>query len=841
MHVSSFYLSACETVMRMRKEEHSHSSEFAKRLIDIMDGLGDEIRIRQILSEVVDSSTFSFDWQKQRAMEQDMKRIQRFMYWLGDVKIAERNRKCSFRCDTALPDGSFDLDATVHLIAQSQSGKYLAVIVRNKAADKSIGGKSVHTAVNTDLAAMVAKFCLEKEYPGIVINVVYLKNESDSDTELLPEFLISQMKKSNVFSLTYSDFYDEGMFETDTFAELINRVVKEPLKKNCFGCRYSSECKVQSIAPHLSAKKKEERSYVMPDFSADQKSVIFHTDGPMRVCAGPGSGKTATLVGRVKRLISDGVPAQTILLITFTNEAANELLVRCEPFCNGDLPKICTLNALGYEILRKNLDALGRESVPLLTDVEKIKIVKNLLSIYPALTGFRSEETDGRNGLYRTVSRKLDEWRVKVSVEAFYQKNPRIGSDFANLAETYEGILSARGFITYDEQISLTNQLFCDHPEVLRSYQSAFRYTMVDEFQDVNREQWDMVKAIARENLVVVGDDDQALYGFRGADSRFMISFNEFYPDAKTVVLRDNYRSSAEIVNTANRVIERNRKRIKKEVRGTKEAGAKPQIFQGTKPSDFDQVVKSLINSGYTLGDIAILSTKNAPLEELNREMQTKTVLAKQILRAQPFFGIIHAALSLHRTGGMSGQSAFQRFLLLNGVREIVPYDFAVKRYADPFKDFVYFSGAREGDLLYMALHALSQALFFLSQNASPELFVFSMAYYYGLEDSAVKKAFSQLIEERRLSTIDEFAKYLDYMVKFEDDTRVEEERSDAVTLITCHESKGKEYPVVLIKDDYVNKTEETRRVFYVALTRAKERVVVLTDRADGFVKELSA
>lgn len=228
-----------------------------------------------------------------------------------------------------------------------------ALIMKQGKASKSPKGKSAHTNINTDLYCMAAKLGLEDEYPSILVSMVYMKNENDSDGNIT-DFHVDSTKRSNVFTLSYSSFYDEGRFQREEFSALMLSVLNTKIEPDCFNCLDKAICKKRKM--NAAVKKQEIHSpYVMPQFTVSQNKVVNHLDGPMLVCAGPGSGKTATIVGRSKHLIDTGVEHDFILAITFTNKAVEELRLRCGSFCSPDeMPEISTLHALGYNILRKN-------------------------------------------------------------------------------------------------------------------------------------------------------------------------------------------------------------------------------------------------------------------------------------------------------------------------------------------------------------------------------------------------------------------------------------------------------------------------------------------------------
>lgn len=804
------------------------------------------------LKESYQDEWFSFFWQKQSAITSDIYALQRFLNWLYSNKFTPvaANIKVSVPLDCVLVDGSSELSCHIPLITQSEAGGYNAYLLSFKAADKSYGGKSVHTAIATDLYAMAAKYVLEKTYPGIWIHSIYLLNEDDTEDAMKPDFHVSRTKKSNVFSQSYDAYYENENFMYDLFLEVIYQVKNQPLPFSCNECRNVHMCHAQSASNVVHEKafsvQKEKETYHIPAFTTKQKEVVCHNRGPMLVCAGPGSGKTATLIGRAQKLITGGVIPERILIITFTNKAADELLERCTSFCScSSSPKIATINALGYEILKANAKELG--FMPMLLDsVTRMQLVKALLMTMQPLHGFNYNQEYGRYGLYKTVCRKLDAYLAAQSPEYFFQNETALGSDFRKFAETYREIVKENGFITFDEQVTLCNQLFVEHPDVLKQYQNLYQYVMVDEFQDINSPQATFIYALAKHgNIVAVGDDDQSVYGFRGASNRYMIDFSNYFPTSKTVVLDENFRSTQQIVDASQRLIANNQVRIPKNILCHGVSGVKPIIINDVSPHEVEAVVKECVGNGSVYRDIAILSTQNAPLELLHQQLNLPTVLAKSYLRDDVLFLSIYDAL--HIASHPTDSKAIYHFFILNGIninqfgQDINLVQWIESTYAD-LSDFKFYNNIRDEDDIYSILRKLSNLINLSQTDVTPDVFVLNAAYLLNLYLPETLASLTSLISDNQLSTLTAMYEHMDYMIKFDDETRLEHSNEDAVLLITSHESKGREFPVVIMINDYKEESEESRRLFYVSMTRAKEHLYILQkpNCNNHFLKELA-
>lgn len=789
---------------------------------------------------------FSFDWQFEAAIKDDASCIRRFLTWVGDCSILETCRSISVKVD-GLQDGSDRLTDTVGLIVQWENGNYGAILPFFKKTDKSLYGKNIHTAINTDLHAMCAKAALEPLYPGIIVSCVYLVNEGDVPGHLMEKLSVGNTKKSNVFSLDFKGYMENGDFQMDFFLDTLQQVVASPVVRDCNCCRVKELCQKNSVMVTEPVRGKTDSSYSLPDFTKRQQYVIEHMDGPMLVCAGPGSGKTATLVGRVRHLVEEGIPPEVILVITFTNEAADELRNRCLSFCQPDsIPKISTINALGYEILRNNAELMDR-GINLMKQSDQLQLVKALLSVTPQLSGIRYGSEGGRYGLLRTVLSKIEKYISCATQEEFFIKEPSLDTGFVALAEQYKAIIRARGYISFDEQVTLCSKLFQEHPELLSIYQHLYRYVMVDEFQDVNEDQARFVYAVAAHgNIVAVGDDDQSVYGFRGASNRYMLSFGDSFPGAETVVLNENFRSVQSLVDASQRLIGNNVSRIPKDIVSTRQGSAKPVLIESSKAAAFDAVITECLREGYKLEDIAILSTKNAPLERLHKDISVKTVLAKSFLRDDALFRVIYDVLMLNRD--IRDEVALFHLLgvfqadvsRIHRIQNQTLYEALLSLGYTDVHDYASYNVEVEQDAVYTCLRFISTCMCLIEQKPTATFLLQNVAYYMRWENASSFSVFYDLLDKEKIMDTDSLFEHMRYMIEYEDDTRVEVSNHGAVLLITSHESKGREFPVVLMLDNYKENTEETRRLFYVAMTRAKDRLFIFKDTgSDQFLSEL--
>ena len=321
-------------------------------------------------------------------------------------------------------------------------------------------------------------------------------------------------------------------------------------------------------------------------FNQAQKKAVTHGEGPCLVLAGPGSGKTLTIVNRIKYLIEEyKVRPEEILVVTFTRFAAAEMKNRlCALMGRQKLPvTVGTFHGIYYGIL-KWAYRMGQQNI--LSEDEKYQILR-FAAAKQKMEVFDEED-----------------FIQDIAAEIGKIKNNRIDPDefvsekcsadaFREIYREYERQRKKLKKIDFDDMLVLCYELFSSRPDVLAGWQKKFRYILIDEFQDINRIQYDVIRMLAlpENNLFVVGDDDQAIYGFRGADSSLMFQFREDYPEAEQILLGMNYRSTANIVRNSLKVIEHNEHRFQKDLTASKDNGACIHVQEVKDPNEEAQYI----------------------------------------------------------------------------------------------------------------------------------------------------------------------------------------------------------------------------------------------------------
>jgi len=622
----------------------------------------------------------------------------------------------------------------------------------------------------------------------------------------------------------------------------------------------------ERVAPEFSP------AAIFEGLNPGQHAAVETTEGPLLVLAGAGSGKTRVLTNRIAHLIGGcGIPPESILAVTFTNKAAGEMRDRVEKLLGpiGDGLWMGTFHSICVRILRRDIGHMGRSrGFVIYDDSDSLGVVKEVL---------RRHDLDPKTHDPRRLRWRIDQWKNQGilparAVEEAYDIDDELSAD---LYTTYQRLLQDANALDFGDLLLTTTELFKNHPAVLEQYQQRWQYVLVDEYQDTNRVQYDLVRLLAdsHNNLCVVGDPDQSIYAWRGADIRNILDFERDYEEATVVKLEQNYRSTQPILSGASAVVGNNRGRKDKEMFTERDGGALITQFEAYDDREEAQfVVRQMLDatrdSDRKFGDFAILYRTNAQSRAFEEELlkydvpyvvvggtrfydraEIKDVLSylrllvnpkddqalrrvvnrpargigkTTIDRAQDYarrYGIgLYEALTRMVESGEAGRSsskvtAFLEMMSALG-REIEgrSIDEAIARTLE-----------RSG---YLAA---------LTKEGTPE----SEARYDNLkelltsaEDFHAANAPTQEADRTELDL------FLD-QVALISDLDGYEHREQRVSLLTAHSAKGLEYPGVFMvgmeegifphvssarSDDGI---EEERRLCYVAMTRAMEKLTI--------------
>jgi DNA helicase-2/ATP-dependent DNA helicase PcrA len=360
-----------------------------------------------------------------------------------------------------------------------------------------------------------------------------------------------------------------------------------------------------------------------------QQEAVFCTEGPLLLLAGAGSGKTRVLTHRIAYLMDQGVNPYHIMAITFTNKAAKEMRERVDDLVGFGAEHIwvSTFHSTCVRILRRHIDKLGYGNSFTIYDADDQKsLIKQICKQYKIDTKMMPERK-----IINEISSAKDEFMTPSEYETRHQYDFK-KKKIAQIYKEYQKQLKANNALDFDDLIFKTVELFQFHPEVLDYYQERFRYIMVDEYQDTNTIQFQLVSMLARkyQNLCVVGDDDQSIYKFRGANVKNILNFENVFPEAVTIKLEQNYRSTKNILNAANEVVKHNKGRKTKKLWTENEEGDLIEFHQyGTEYEEARKIIheiEDLSKEGYDYKNMAILYRTNAQSRVFEESFMIKNI-----------------------------------------------------------------------------------------------------------------------------------------------------------------------------------------------------------------------
>ncbi|MGG4049544.1 DNA helicase PcrA [Paenibacillus favisporus] len=598
-----------------------------------------------------------------------------------------------------------------------------------------------------------------------------------------------------------------------------------------------------------------------------QRQAVEATDGPLLIMAGAGSGKTRVLTHRIAYLIATRkAPPWGILAITFTNKAAREMQDRVAKLVGNEGRDIwvSTFHSMCVRILRRDIERIGFTSnFSILDSTDQLSVIRNCM---------KDLNLDTKKFEPKAIQSVISTAKNELVTPAQYEQ--KAGDYFEGLVAKvytmYQKRLKANNSLDFDDLIMATIQLFKEVPEVLDFYQKKFQYIHVDEYQDTNRAQYMLCRMLAdsHHRICVVGDSDQSIYRWRGADISNILNFEEDYPEARTILLEQNYRSTATILNAANEVIGQNTGRKPKKLWTDKGEGAKIKVYRADSEHDEGYFVTSEIsknvNQGKSYQDHAILYRTNAQSRVIE-EILIKSDIPYQIVGGIKFYDRKEIKDMLAYLRLLSNPDDDISLTRIINVPKRSIGDTTVAKLAAAatergvsifrvleFVDDLGFAGRTRNALVefYDMISALYQMVEYLSVTELTEKMLEMTQYRVDLQRE-------NTIESRsRLENIDEFLSVtMEFEKNNEDKSLVafltdlaliadidsmndsEEDRTDAVVLMTMHSAKGLEFPVVFIigmeegvfphsrafQDN--EELEEERRLAYVGITRAEQQL----------------
>lgn len=581
-------------------------------------------------------------------------------------------------------------------------------------------------------------------------------------------------------------------------------------------------------------------------FNKSQIQAISHMDGPAMVLAGPGSGKTTVITHRIKNLIEKAeVRPENILVVTFTKAAAISMQKRFATLMNGgkgQLVTFGTFHSVFYKILRKSR---RYEATEILSERQKTDYIREIIGRYGISSNDISE-------LSQNIINDIGNIKGNMLNAQEYEPSCCKKEDFIKVYNAYNLELKKDGKMDFDDILRECYLLLCENHTILEQWRELYKYILIDEFQDINRIQMNIIELLASplNNIFVVGDDDQSIYGFRGARPEIMIEFKDYYPEAELIVLNVNYRSTQSIINVAGRVIENNKTRLDKCAHANNDKDFQPDIRKFRNQVEELKFVVSKIkeyeNQGISLSEMAILVRNNSQIQEISSFLKNRKIEAESgKYRSNVYNGMVAKDILSYVRGALKFDGTYfnedliyvlnkpQRYISRQVVLSVNMNISAVRR--------IYSKNNIDSFLFHIEMIRKlppQAALSYIRKGAGYEEYLRLYAIENNIPMSGLLKQLEQLVQEcSKFNTLEQWINSIDSAQNSEGQnfgkkSSGEGGTNNRINIMTMHGSKGLEFKVVFIVDanqgiiptskalrerDF----EEERRLFYVAITRA--------------------
>ena len=601
---------------------------------------------------------------------------------------------------------------------------------------------------------------------------------------------------------------------------------------------------------------------ILEGLNEKQVEAVTTTEGPVLVISGPGSGKTRALTHRIAHLITSGVPASSILAVTFTNKAAAEIRERVHKLLGTrtSQPTLGTFHSVGLRILRRHAELLGYgTNFTILDSGDQIALMRRILT---------ELELDPKRHTPSGMLSKIQKLKTEL---VHYSDATGVGYTeqlVARLYRAYQSRLESMNSVDFGDLIMLPVRLFKSHPELLAQYQNQWRYLLVDEYQDTSHDQYTLIGMLAAQhgNLFCIGDDAQSIYLFRQADIRNILNFQRDWPKGKIILLEQNYRSTKTILAAAQAVISNNKAQIPKDLWTQNVEGdaiaITETINERHEAQHLIETIRKLQKQRYTLSDVAVLYRTHAQSRALEEQLVREGVPyrivggirfyerreVKDLLAYARLLNNSADIVSMERIANVPtrgiGKATIERVASVSAPDRISAIGILAQEYPPT---------SRAGKAL-SGLHTMLVRLQRLAQEKKPSELLKEVLKQTNYEEylRAPKSGDAEHAEER----IENVRELLTVAKKYDDagpsglgqlleevallqDTDTLAAGDTAVTLMTMHAAKGLEFPIVFVcgmeeglfphsRTIYApHELEEERRLCYVAITRAKERLYV--------------
>ncbi len=743
--------------------------------------------------------------EREERVRLDKALLNRLAGWLdarfGDMAVISRNERFTHTFEDQT------LEFSTSLILTDGENYYALLPFMGSNGKVSLKGRSIRSRIDAKPECVIAKARLETAYPGITV-VPFFVSEGEKKGAIEP-WNSSGTQKANAFELDYADCYEKGTLDTEVllsrFYEYIGDIKGTPKKKRCEKCPHKNICDLQTVSKKRPADEDVRGAFHLPEFDEHQQKLVNFGHGRAVFHAPAGSGKTAALCGRILQF-GKKVPTEQMVVVTFTEKAAGEVRDRLSALMDeADLPFIGTVHSLAMRIVR-TAERIHEEKNPvkILGDGEKysisavqLRIIENAVNVLfgGVVTGVDMRIREGKYSASRRIASDLISYLYDK--DEVLSRNPEyVPEEWESLAKHYNQVVREGNYVTFEQLIVRAREILLNDFQTNDYISRTYKYIMVDEYQDIEESKERLIALLSQDGeLVVIGDSSQNIFQFTGCYSTYMEEFCERYPDAERFSFEKNYRSTDALIKLSDAVVGR----VHESVGAL--PGEIPVVYDGQSSEQIGNVLKEMLQV-YHPGDIAVIGRTWKSLESVAKDMTVPVEIARAKLTDDFLLRVIYHGLNVALDN--RSEDRFYLGILFERGRE-------------------YFETSEDEEI--------KELLSFITDNldAEPKKFTSRIACYLDLEDSVSEEAIRNLIEVEGIANTDQLRSYLGDMILYGDEKKIEYPIRDAVTFITAHSAKGKEWKCVLLldADSFDTETEEGRNLLYVSLSRARERLAI--------------
>lgn len=808
--------------------------------------------LKKIISDKVPKDIFNTKLEGSLNKELLAGKLMRYKKYEKKRAIKRTVLKNADKCEITV-EGT-DISVDFHLIVDNNTDNTIEVIkFRNKKNPLKAKGRTISTKISENMELFLLQKAGEALFPSkkVYATLVFLSSKTDKADILSPEF--NEKENDNVVTFRF-DSVDE--------INMLNRISKVSTIDNHNKCGNNCDsCECVNICNYVD----NDMSYLQEipvsakagkvTFTPLQRKFISFEQGNCVVLAGAGSGKTTVIANRVATLLKNGAFPSQLLLVTYTTKGVEELKEKIDYWlkfykieCNVDELNIFTFNGFGYELIKQEYKNLGFKKEPQVLDkVTKINILKRLLDTVPQIEGFNyvypvMDLFNAKGAVIQTGiildAIKSQSYIYPEDVMDEFNLSEDVAITMLKLSKQFNEKCKELNLIDFSDQEQLLYTILSDKNN-LKKY--GFNHVFVDEFQDSSILQINILVKLSQcpyfKSLVVVGDDSQSIFSWRGATQDNIINFDKYFKNVQTIALEENFRSTQEICALANEINDINLKKVDKKLINNTH-GNTPTLITGDISSLIEQV-KADIQTGASPSDICIISRNKRELLQMQKKLHE--------LNIPSILALSEKIIENDRVKNIIGYSNFLCDSSLN-------LHFAEYLQVTDFKNF---SKAKDSNTLSGYINNKKDA--FLKEYMQCKYPIDKVNFFYSTleevakKDRAVKRLF-EILKEQKFKSVYLLRDYLNNLIKYNSDIFVEKNEThyDAVTITTVHSSKGREFNNVYVYldsfkypsklDDSNRNTpamEEERKLLFVAVTRAKKEVTLIGRQHSSVFLEL--